>query len=159
MFARAGRENRIPRRLDDLEHRIDVMRNRSRRWPDTLHIATDTPQLIDQGLAFGVARMNDENARAAKVFDETADAGLHAIASSVSQRPPIGETERYGSGLIGLFPSQTILNSPSGRTCPIRGVSQIWLLSGSIWIGPSGASRLSPSAASASAIANSFTCA
>ena len=60
-----------------------------------MDVAADPFELIDQRLALGVARVNDENARPAKFFDQAADAGFHAItASSLSQRPPMGDTDR-----------------------------------------------------------------
>src|SRR6185437_3052041 len=140
------------RGFDKLEYGIDVVGDRRRRRPDPAHIAADALELVDQRLALAVARVDDEYPRAAKVLDQTADPGFHAVtaAGSLSQRPPIGETDRYGSALIGPFPSQTMSKAPSARARPMRGVSDTWLLSASIWIGPSGASRPSPCAASTS---------
>src|SRR5689334_18754804 len=95
VLIRACGKSRVLRGLDKLEHRINFMRNRRRRRPYAPYIATDTLQLIDQRFALGVARMNDEHACTPKLFDETTYTGFHAVAaSSVSQCPPMGETER-----------------------------------------------------------------
>ena len=78
-----------------MKHGIDVVGQFDRRRPYAAHVAADALQLIDQRVAFRVARMHDEDARAAQFLDETADARLHATdTSSPIQRPPSGDTAR-----------------------------------------------------------------
>jgi len=60
-----------------VKNRVDVVGQFHRRWPYAAHVTTDALQLIEQSVTFGVARMNDKDARAAQLFDETADARLH----------------------------------------------------------------------------------
>ena len=66
-----------------------------RRRPYAAHVAADALQLIEQRVAFRIARMDDEDARAAQLFDQAADTRLHATdTSSPIQRPPSGDTAR-----------------------------------------------------------------
>ena len=71
-----------------------------RRWPYAAHVAADALQLIDQRVAFGVARMHDQDARAAQLFDETADTRFHATdVSSLIQRAAERRDRQIGIGL------------------------------------------------------------